>query len=128
MSDQFQPVFDEIIAAVEANEILSAAFDMTNGAWIAYGLPPVDPEDGKPNGPLPCVRLDGVGSTNNGWQGEHTGVINLWTDGGDSELLMNLARELEKALNETDCIQNSGFATRQEGHLGRAPFPIRFYL
>lgn len=128
MTDQFQPIYDEIIDRVEANPILSNAFDQSNGSWIAYGLPPVDPEDGKPNGPLPCIRLDGVGSTNNGTESEHTGVLSIWTEGGDTEQLVNLARSFEGELNHTVAIHCSGYITRQEGGLGRAVYPIRFYL
>lgn len=128
MTDAFKPLFDDIASAIKSQSPVAAAFNMSNRAWIAYGLPPLDPNSGLPNGPLPCIRVDGISSTNNAEANEYTAILNVWTEGNQSAALVNLAKGVETSLNDDATIYSSSFTTRQEGGLGRAIFSIRFTL
>lgn len=122
MTNYYDPLFTELERLVKASPELAAAFAGKKG-WIGWGLPP---EAAK--GPIPCIRLDGVGSTNNGESDEHTVILNVWTEPHKTDRLTNLAKLLELQLNESDMIACSGFVTRQENNYGRAIYPLRFTL
>lgn len=119
---KYKALFNHIETIVENDERLSS-FDRTRGDWIGWDLPPEAAV-----GPLPCIRLTGVGSTNSKAGNEYTGVLSIYTQPGETTALVELADALLDGMNSAIMIHASGWASREENNFGRAVYPIRFYL
>lgn len=124
--DLFQPLFTTLEEICEADERLSA-FNRTDDHWIGEGLPPE-----AAHGPLPCIRVSGIGSTNGNRQSnEYTCVLTIWGEPDQVSATNALAQALQEGMNSarSGCIIHCmGWANRDSTNYSKVVFPLRFYL
>jgi hypothetical protein len=119
---KFAPFDAELKALIAKTTKLKAALAGKAPAW---GLPP-DPS-AEPG--FTCLRLEALDSIN-GKEGGYFCNLNLWTHNKKMSALLDMAEELQDALNGSSCIIAGGYSQRTEkdANITRALWRIEFYV
>lgn len=117
----FDSLNAELKALVLQTTKLKAAL---GGKATAWGLPPSPSE--QPG--FTCIRLEALDSIN-GKEGGYFCNLNLWAHNVQISALLEMAEELQDALNGSSCIIAGGYSQRSEkdANINRAFWRIEFY-